>query len=121
MEANQSPMRGTPRRGNALALVAAACIAALGAAPALAARRHASLALGSDHPQPGSRLLVVGRHFPARARVRLYLGRTRLKTLHANRRGRFRMRITVPSLWGRVYRITARARGVVTKVRFTTA
>jgi hypothetical protein len=61
---------------------------------------------------------VVGRRFPARARVGLYLGAKRLKTLRANRRGRFRVRVKVPAVAPRLYRLTARARGVRVRARF---
>lgn len=87
------------------------------AAPA-AARQHAFLAVSTNRAVPGARILVVGRHFPARARVRLYLGSTRLRTLRSNRRGRFRIHVRVPPRAPRLYRLTARARRVWVRVRF---
>jgi hypothetical protein len=78
----------------------------------------ASLTVEPARAQAGARFTVVGRRFPARARVRLYLGSKRLKTLRASRRGRFRTRLRVPAGTPRLYRFTARARGVRVRVRF---
>ena len=92
---------------------------ALEAAPAAdAAGPHPSLALSANRAVAGARVLVVGRHFPRRVRVRLYLGTVRLKTLRANRRGRFRVRLRVPARTPQLYRLVARAGGLVARVRF---
>src|SRR4051794_6356723 len=93
------------RRASALVLALA-----LAAAPAAAgaAKPRPNLRLGSTRAVAGAHVLVVGRHFPARARVRLYLGSLRLKTLRTNRRGRFRVRIRVPARAPRLYRLIAR-------------
>src|SRR4051812_20073492 len=100
----------------ASALALALALAAT-AGPA-SARQHPSLTLSASRAPAGARVLVVGRHFPARARVRLYLGSLRLKTLRTNRRGRFRARIRVPARSPRLYRLVARARGIRLRLRF---
>jgi acid phosphatase type 7 len=82
------------------------------------ARTRATLTAFPTRAKPGAKVRVRGRGFPARRRVALFLGRKRVRTLRANRRGGFRVRFRVPKSRPRLYRLVARARGLVVRLRF---
>jgi acid phosphatase type 7 len=60
---------------------------------------------------PGERVAVVGRGFPARARVRLVLAGRTLTRGRTGRRGAFRLAVRVPARPAARYRLTALSRG----------
>jgi hypothetical protein len=83
-----------------------------------AARATTSLKVFPSRARPGAKVRVRGRGFPARRRVALFLGQKRVRTLRTSRRGTFRVRFRVPRRRPRLYRLVARSRGLVIRLRF---
>jgi acid phosphatase type 7 len=84
-------------------------LAALACCPAAHARAQPTLRLSERAALPGERVVVVGRGFPAGARVRLVLGGRVLKRSTAGPRRRVRIGFRVPSRPAGRYRLTLRA------------
>src|SRR4051794_6505300 len=86
--------------------------------PPAASQARVRLAASPARAQPGAAVKVRGSGFPKRARVVLFLGTKRVRTLRAGRRGSFRTRFRVPRKRPRLYRLTARSGRIVVRLRF---
>lgn len=84
-------------------------LAALVCCAAADARAQPALRLTERAARPGERVVVMGRGFPAGARVRLVLGGRLLKRSTAGPRRRVRIGFRVPSRPAGRYRLTLRA------------
>jgi calcineurin-like phosphoesterase family protein len=83
--------------------------AAWACCPTSAAWAEPSLSLSERAALPGERVAAVGHGFPARARARLSLAGRTMKRSRVGRRGRVRLRFTVPARTAGRYRLTLRA------------
>jgi acid phosphatase type 7 len=86
--------------------------------PPAASQARVRLAASPARAQPGAAVKVRGSGFPKRARVVLFLGGKRVRSLRAGRRGSFRTRFRVPRRRPRLYRLTARSGRIVVRLRF---
>jgi calcineurin-like phosphoesterase family protein len=103
------------RKSSKLALVT---LVAFGLLPLASSAARVHLAVRPARALPGAAVNVRGSGFPKRARVVLFLGSKRVRTLRAGRRGSFRTRFRVPRKRPRLYQLTARSGRIVVKLRF---
>jgi hypothetical protein len=95
-----------------------AVLVAFAVLPPAASQARVRLAASPARAQPGAAVKVRGSGFPKRARVVLFLGGKRVRTLRAGRRGSFRTRFRVPRKRPRLYRLTARSGRIVVRLRY---
>jgi acid phosphatase type 7 len=101
-----------------VALVAAMMLAGAMLVAAAAAAAGPRLAVSRASAEPGQRVAVAGRGFPARAPVRVTLGGRTLERVRTGRRGGFRIAFRVPDRAAGAYRLRAKSRRGSIRRRF---